>query len=268
MVLLLTITVLFCNLWGIERAKRPNIDKLSNKNSPSFIPIPYPKNEEEIIIDVKFYLKKINGLDPNYVPFGNINTDKEYLEEIKKFTNSSIDSDYFVSNIIKVNNQWHVRDFKIIYLVELSSHKHNRPFMRIAVSESGVPVSRVESTARTSQLRKLDFFLHDKKMVEKLKGLGIDEKYFNDIREIPAYTFSFYYPTEPFFVVKNSIGDEYYIFFDNLKIYKPEIMNLCGYDQEQMYSECSLLNKSSLRNQDLLALDSVEEKVILLREVK
>lgn len=59
---LLTICILLCFfqvLQGKERIKKYPMKTLTDPNSPSYVPIPYPKNEKEVIADFKYAMKKI-----------------------------------------------------------------------------------------------------------------------------------------------------------------------------------------------------------------
>jgi len=53
--LFLVILVLFLPSYSEKRAPRKSMKELSDPESPSYVPYPYPKKREEIIADIKYY---------------------------------------------------------------------------------------------------------------------------------------------------------------------------------------------------------------------
>lgn len=58
-IILVLVCCLFQTAFGEKRVKPRAMKELTDPASPSYVPIPYPKNKEEITIDLKYAIKKV-----------------------------------------------------------------------------------------------------------------------------------------------------------------------------------------------------------------
>ncbi len=81
-VVLLVFICLFQTVEAKKRYKPIPMKELTDKSSPSFVPIPYPKNRREIIVDLKYWLNKTFGPDSKSQSAGRQPKFVDYLEKV------------------------------------------------------------------------------------------------------------------------------------------------------------------------------------------
>ena len=97
--LFLVIMVLFLPSYPEKRAPRKTMKELTDPNSPSYVPYPYPKTREEIIADIKYYYDDASD-STKYSFVGDVPIDHIICMSLCKS-----DSNYKFGKIVKVKNR-------------------------------------------------------------------------------------------------------------------------------------------------------------------
>ena len=98
-ILLLVILVLFLPSYSEKRAPRKSMKELTDPESPSYVPYPYPKTREEIIADIKYFYDDSSD-STKYSFVGGIPIDRRIYMSL--FTPNS---KYKFGEIVKVKNR-------------------------------------------------------------------------------------------------------------------------------------------------------------------
>ncbi|MCU0289523.1 MAG: hypothetical protein MUF15_24405 [Acidobacteria bacterium] len=90
-------------LWETVRQAPISIKELTDPNSPSYVPCPYPKTREEIIADFKYYTENFCGKKDGYkessIHSYESNTDKISMNIFKP------EAEYKIGEIFKLGNR-------------------------------------------------------------------------------------------------------------------------------------------------------------------
>ena len=88
---------------GEKRWKKKSMQELTDPNSPSYVPVPYPRNREEIITDLNYYIEKYckpsEGVHVSYVD------GKVPIQETILLNLLEPEPVYKIGKIIKVKNR-------------------------------------------------------------------------------------------------------------------------------------------------------------------
>jgi hypothetical protein len=130
--ILFTLSIL---IFTKDRVPKIPMEQLTNPNSPSYVPIPYPKTREEIIEDLKYTARAFR--DP-FTKDKFISTQRK----IKKPTDLLVnllekDPDVKVGKIAKVFNRCHSCDFEFSFSIELTDRK-GKHIARAVLNDNGL----------------------------------------------------------------------------------------------------------------------------------
>ena len=135
--LLLAFILILCVLQATfsEQRKKPQpLEEFTNPDSPSFIPCPYPKTREEIIVNLKYIIDKVYTIKENdhFVHLGPAFTSTKILPTL--FHEKT---DYKIGRIIKVKNLFSSYPYDFYWLTFILD-KDNNVVVRIAFEENGI----------------------------------------------------------------------------------------------------------------------------------
>jgi hypothetical protein len=135
------IAFVIINLFGFAfaeiRTKPFPLEQLTDPDSPSYVPIPYPKNETEAIIDLKYAITKhfSDNEDSHEVYVGSTPPSAPFKEVLLSWTKGK--SHYRIGEIAKVknlnSNRTNCSDWLFIFLNE-----DNKIAARVALVASGL----------------------------------------------------------------------------------------------------------------------------------
>lgn len=153
---------------GEKRAKRKEMKELTNPDSPSYVPIPYPKDRKEIIADFRYYATKYSSTDEKtaYIDGdGNKPINDQVLEDLFK-----PNSQYKIGKILKVRNRFSKSPDEYSWLIHILE-KDGSVIMKAAMHESGLYIG-------DGVIREQDVFNASEKGRKRLKRarLFIDKK--------------------------------------------------------------------------------------------
>ncbi|MCU0285507.1 MAG: hypothetical protein MUF15_03815 [Acidobacteria bacterium] len=130
--------IIFCFQAPSEERKKPlSIKELTDPNSPSYVPCPYPKTREEIIADFKYYTEnfcgKKDGYKESFIHVYESNTDKISMNIFKP------QAEYKIGEIFKLENR--IPGFADDYIWLMMIMKQNGQIaMRVALMASGLVI--------------------------------------------------------------------------------------------------------------------------------
>lgn len=132
--IILTVILLTTALTSSKHKEQKPLSEYTNPKSPSYVPIPFPKNKKEIIADLKYYAVDLNDQEgTKYVSIDNQPplTDK-ILREI-----FLPQSPYKIDSIWKVKNRTAHMPDNYTWLIIVTA-KDGSVAMRISMAESGL----------------------------------------------------------------------------------------------------------------------------------
>jgi hypothetical protein len=102
-----------------ERVPKVPMEQLTNPNSPSYVPIPYPKTDEEVIEDVKYIIKEMAPKNVQTVKIGTeVHPREEIMNELLKKN-----SKYKYGRVIKVKTRSCIFQHEYAFLIEIIDEK-------------------------------------------------------------------------------------------------------------------------------------------------
>lgn len=217
LILVLIIFVISClPLTGEKRVKALSIEKLSDPNSHSYVPIPYPKKRKEIIADLEYYAKR-------YCNKERLNRIQGVIPETHLILSQLIQpqTQYKIGEIIKVKNRSHKEAHDYSWLI-LILDPDGELVMRVGLDASGLfteASALTESELHTyinpkhhNKIRS-KFRISSEKDIKKIlaESLGrtIDDKEIKKMERVAYYSTlgNFVYPL---WEIKMSNGTIYY----------------------------------------------------------
>lgn len=230
-----------------EKRKPPILlEELQNPSGPSYVPIPFPKTREEIIVDLKHAIKilyapqrgqKTVGEDPGSKILPGL------LEE---------NSGYVVGNIVKAANKslYRAAEFFVIEIFDYS----RTVVARVSLEDSGLFAGAGFSTERY-KIKPLKSFKEAGTLL-KSKSIGDDKIVSINYEYLKAKGCR---PTYPFLKIK-TLAKTFYI---NSKDVVYEVKNI---ERKQVSSP---LHYPKLNNEyQLAAYDQINEEIIYLTKVE
>lgn len=133
---ILVISILVPNLNAGKRAKRKDLEELSNPKSPSYVPAPYPKNRKEIIENIKYYTETFCGESDTYT-YSGVDGQKIPINDQVLLDLFASKSPYKIGKILKVRNYFAAYPDEYSWVI-LVLEKNGGIIMRIAMRESGL----------------------------------------------------------------------------------------------------------------------------------
>lgn len=130
-VILFVILTLFFPVTAEKRKPRKSIKELSDPNSPSYVPYPYPKNRNELIADIKYFYVDVSGGAYSFY-IGGTPIDKIITSDL--FSSSST---YKIGKIVKVKNRMSYLPDDYAWLIYVNDQEGDA-VMRIMVRASGI----------------------------------------------------------------------------------------------------------------------------------
>ncbi|MCP4157982.1 MAG: hypothetical protein GY757_60300 [bacterium] len=130
----LLIVLLFYPLAAEKRRARRPMKEFTNQKSPSYVPIPYPKNRAEILTDFKYYVKTYCE-DGKYHEKNIGNSPNEFNTISKELMKP--DSKYRFGEIIKVINRRAIYPFEYCWLIPILD-RNGVVIMRLEMLDSGL----------------------------------------------------------------------------------------------------------------------------------
>lgn len=130
---ILVLAMFICfNAAADKRPERKSMKELTDPNSPSFVPYPYPKKRKEIIDDIKYFVQNVSeGANESYVK-GVVPVSDIMLENL-----FSANPQYTFGKIIKVKNRIDLLPDNYSWLIFVNDGDGNI-VMRIAIRASGL----------------------------------------------------------------------------------------------------------------------------------
>ncbi|MFW9880783.1 MAG: hypothetical protein ACFFG0_47585 [Candidatus Thorarchaeota archaeon] len=114
--ILFTLSIL---IYSTERVPKVPMEQLTNPNSPSYVPIPYPKTDEEVIEDVKYIIKRMAPKKMQTVKAGTeVHPREEIMNELLKKN-----SKYKYGRVIKVKTRSRIFRHENAFLIEIIDEK-------------------------------------------------------------------------------------------------------------------------------------------------
>jgi hypothetical protein len=114
--LIAIITVFSTTGNALERRKPLPLKELQNPNSPSYVPIPYPQTDEEVITDLKYYFsRRINQSKRRIYSVGDFSANDKIMRGFV------YGKDVLVGEIIRVKNQLAVWERNYTFLIRLKT---------------------------------------------------------------------------------------------------------------------------------------------------
>ncbi len=106
-------------IYSKDRVPKVPMEQLTNPKSPSYVPIPYPKTDEEVIEDVKYIIKKMAPKNIQTVKAGTeAHPREEIMNELLKKN-----SKYKYGRVIKVKTRSRIFRHKYAFLIEIIDEK-------------------------------------------------------------------------------------------------------------------------------------------------
>ena len=135
---LFVLVIIFCfQMFSEERIKPLSMKELTDPNSPSYIPYPYPRTREKIIADLKYYIENFcvekKGYKESFIRDYEPITDKILLNLLEP------QSQYKIGEIFKLENR--IPGFADDYIWLIMVMKQNGQIvMRTALMASGLVI--------------------------------------------------------------------------------------------------------------------------------
>jgi len=203
-VLLLGIILFFQFLYSEKRATPLSMKDLTDPSSPSYVPIPFPKTDEDIIFDMKYAIKKlfVKNSNTHETLIGPLPKFRQILPELLKEKTS-----YKIGQIIKVKNFLSRCPYGYYLLVPVLN-KDNSKAACVIIDATGLYGGVSSGFARDSYA----FTKSEEDIISEL-GEILNQKispkeiqYFQAV-ELPPHMGRFFLPA---FEIKLKQGDVYY----------------------------------------------------------
>lgn len=244
---------------ALER-KRPlplAMKELTNPKSPSYVPIPYPKSEADILKDLKYYLKKHHS--KNFYSTRSDGT-KFKTEDINAILYEAFKAKgrVKINRIIKVKTTSIYYDFEYYHLIEFVwKEKPEISFCRYIQGDNGLfqELANIEVKDINKPLSNVPLIKSEKDMQSYfddtiLKSAG------TDLGENEYEWIQFTTSEMPYFSIKTSSGKYYIDGFYN--IYKEQDQIKFSDSREKD----AYLSKNTSDNEDKYLLNAIEDKII------
>jgi hypothetical protein len=176
-ILVLFLIFIFClPVTGEKRYPKKSMKELTDPNSPSYVPYPYPKKREEIVADLYYYIEKFckpsEGVHESYVD------GKVPIQETILLNLLEPEPSYKIGKIIKVKNRAAELPDNYTWLVLVMDNDGNIA-LRAALMADGLVASY--GTNRGSNLKKASEKY--RKRVERLQKIRSDKEIKNILSE-------------------------------------------------------------------------------------
>jgi hypothetical protein len=237
-----------------RQAPHITIDDLTDPKSPSYVPYPYPKNDFEIIEDLKYQLKKIY-LHPNSFHSSSEKNPSPNLDEDWVKGNSDID----VIDISKVRNRFSRMSEEYTFLITLYDKKrklYQRASLRLyGALMGGIAPSNIKNVNK----------LHKRKDVIKILSKSIKDKKFEaqNIKNTEYIYFEKGFAT-PWHRIEMNNGNVYFVDYHGKAYKKTEEKLLKG---EQPLAFRYTLKKSLDKKRFTPVYDSIDDKALILERL-
>lgn len=197
-----------------KREKKMPMKELTDPASPSYVPIPYPKTEEEIIVDFKYAIKKVYELREgvHVVNLGPPLRSREILLNLLEEK-----SEYKIGKIVKVNNR-NANDAHDYSWLVIVLNKDNSVAARVDMAANGLWGGTLTPHVDLGP----QFLETEEKMMAALSnalGKKVAKKNMKKVERIalkPPIGTLFY----PAWHVTLSDGEDYYYSVGRKKVYK------------------------------------------------
>lgn len=151
-------TVIFCE----KRSKALSLIDLKDESSPSFVPIPYPKNKKELLIDIKYAIKRFICPGPDRISVA-VDNRKDRHKPLTDWAEGKSTSRF--KNILKVKNlkSSYAEDF---YWLAVMVDNNNQIIARVKIKANGLLASF--SSSRLVELSSIYTENPDELIINKL----------------------------------------------------------------------------------------------------
>jgi hypothetical protein len=175
--LILTVSIFTVSGNALEREKPLPLKELQNPNGPSYVPIPYPKNNNEVITDLKYYMKSRVG----NVKHGYIKGDMSSFDDFKKIcVNFLGNKGITVGEILKIKNKLASRERDYAFLIRLKNEKN------YGIASFGTDANGIIFTSSYIDLINLSFEgPHLQEMI--FKPIGEKTEFIKQLKQIIGY---------------------------------------------------------------------------------
>lgn len=197
------LTMVLCQLTTAEKrvAPRYTMEDLTNPESQSYVPYPYPKTNEEIVADLKIQLKKMYSRKSWS---HSLTTYYDLLPELLK-ENSGVE----VSEIIKVKNRISTLAHDYSYLIVITDKNRNLN-ARVSMSAYGL-LAGGSDPSPTNNIKKTKNKVKTKKILKEKFGMAFKEETVKEFDAISYSTFGFASIGHPLYRLKLTDGTVYYM---------------------------------------------------------
>lgn len=248
--------------YAAERRKSLSMDDLQNPRSPSYVPIPYPQTDEEVIADLKYYFKMRMKMKGSCSSSGYDRTMKSFVEG----------RDVVVGEILKIKNKLVERQRDYIFFIRLKT-KDNIRVADVSLDSSGVYLASSYLDIDMDDLKSrgvkqchiYEPYLDKKSIRKQFKetlGYELSEKEMNSIQLVegksPIAT-----SLRPACEITLKDGKIFYFSFNPKAIYSVE-----SEDQASENNVTAVLQKNFARNQRAMPfMKSTEDKILFVTEL-
>ena len=156
-------------IFADKRPPKKPMKELTDPNSPSYVPIPYPKNRKEVIADLKYYIEHHCG----DIPGSTTSFAKGYVPFMEKISLNLIspDPDYEIGEVVKVKNRMEYLSDDYYWLI-LIMDQDGKIAMRTAMLASGIwakdGANSKENYEKASPKRRKDILRLWKPLTDKM----------------------------------------------------------------------------------------------------
>jgi hypothetical protein len=112
---ILTVSIFTISGNALERKKPLPLRELQNPKGPSYVPIPYPKNDKEVIIDLKYYFAKELEPKKNKYSVGDFDASDKIKRDFLE------GKDVFVGEILRIKNELSAWERDYTFLIRLKT---------------------------------------------------------------------------------------------------------------------------------------------------
>lgn len=247
------VLILSFSIISKERSKPYlKMEDLTDTNSPSYVPYPFPDTNDKIIEDLKYFINTIYSDDSNSFDFSLQKNTNILIKFIRK------DHGLEIKKIEKVRNciaeMW--SDYS--YLVILYD-KETGIYARAALEANGLLIGFTVSNEKKPPVKPLKNKNEIKNLLRLKKSIG---KSGIDKIELMAYDIAYASPICPVYQVTMKNGSEYFIDYNENILKKKAEQPLVG-------DANSFINKerAKLNHDERSLYDSINDKFIVLRKL-
>jgi len=262
----------FLSINGLERAKPLPLSELQNKNGLMYVPIPYPKTDEEVIVDLKYYLQQtINQKYLRSVIIGSNEGDIYFHENAKQYIEGN--ENLSVADIIKVQNYDFRRRYEYSFLIEL-----NKPgvgiIMRVSLADAGYWLTTAFADSSFNPLKPVRDVVNDNNNLNEMIKQGLLTREAIKNSEAVAYLF-LGDPDEPFFRILGTDMQEYFVGSFG-SVYRVELSKSFSDIPKRVNSANSVFQviaQAQLRQNETPAdliyfVDTISDKDVYIKKIK